>query len=876
MNTRSFTRALLAALASALLAGGLVALPATSAHADSETSVIGWGDLPPKFAGTDVTSVSVGSAHVLALKKDGTVIAWGDNDAGQTKVPSKLASVKAVAAGYDFSLALKQDGTVVGWGMNYSKQASPPKGLKNVVSIAAGQEYSLALKSDGTVVGWGLLPAAVPSGLSDVIAIAAGSWHSLALKSDGTVVAWGDDSSGEATVPPGLTGVTAVAAGYYHSLALKSDGTVVAWGGNWHGETDVPAGLTGVVSIAATDQGSLALKSDGTLVYWGEDDQDGVAPPVGLTGITAISGSGHGTTVVAHKADGTLAMWSERGYWNLAAASNVPDGLDDVAALAAGDEFTLALLEDGTVSAWGSSRQATDVPAGLSGVVSIAAGDGHAVAAKADGTVVAWGDDDSGQADVPAGLTGVVSVAAGDFHSLALKSDGTVVAWGQYAPSLDWDEPASVPAGLSSVTAIAAAGKHNLALKSDGTVVAWGENKAATKVPSGLKNVIAVAAGAYWVLGGEDDPEIYAGQSLALKSDGTVVAWGSGPQPPKGLKDVVAIAAGDRHALALKSDGTVVAWGNNDYGQTTVLPGLSGVTAIAAGAKHSLAIGTVIPPAFTKVGTPKISGTAKTGKTLKVSSKGSWTPTPLEYSYQWTRNGVDIAGATGASYTLTADDYGQQVSVKVLASRYWWADTWSKPAKAVKPAAGSLTTKSVSVVNVTTGKSTSKYAPQFEDVLQATTSAWDPAPVTLNYQWLRSGKAIAGATSDTYQVQAADVGKKLSVKVTGSKAGYKTASKTSSKTKAAVAKTFAAAPVPTIAGDPKVGETLTANAGSWSPAADSLTFQWYRNGSKIKGATSATYLVAAKDAKKSLTVKVTAKKAGYKTTAKTSAKLKIG
>ena len=61
------------------------------------------------------------------------------------------------------------------------------------------------------------------------------------------------------------------------------------------------------------------------------------------------------------------------------------------------------------------------MPAGLSGVVAIAAGDEHTVALKQDGTVVAWGDNGYGQTKVPAGLSGVVAIAAGVGHTVALK-----------------------------------------------------------------------------------------------------------------------------------------------------------------------------------------------------------------------------------------------------------------------------------------------------------------------------------------------------------------------------------------------------------------------------------------------------------------------
>ncbi|WP_407542177.1 hypothetical protein Q0M94_18115 (plasmid) [Deinococcus radiomollis] len=140
----------------------------------------------------------------------------------------------------------------------------------------------------------------------------------------------------------------------------------------------------------------------------------------------------------------------------------------------------------------------------------------------------------------------------------------------------------------SPFTPLAGGQSHSLALKSGGTVAAWGANtNGQTTVPTGLNGVVAVAAGQY--------------HSLALKSGGTVVAWGSNSNGqttiPAGLNGVVAVAAGQNHSLALKSDGTVIAWGSNSNGQTTVPAGLNGVVAIAAGGSQNLALksdGTVV------------------------------------------------------------------------------------------------------------------------------------------------------------------------------------------------------------------------------------------------------------------------------------------
>ncbi|EFO81720.1 Immunoglobulin I-set domain protein [Oscillochloris trichoides DG-6] len=203
----------------------------------------------------------------MALKADGTVVAWGDNGEGQTSVPNGLSNVVAIAAGMYHSMVLKADGTVVAWGNNIIGQTSVPNGLSNVVAIAAGGSHCLALKADGTVVAWGASwygQTNVPGDLSNVIAIAAGLDHSMALKADGTIVAWGANYYNQTIVPEGLNNVVAIAAGSMHSLALKVDGTVVAWGFSDFGQTNVPNGLSNVVAITGGGYHSMAITQGNT------------------------------------------------------------------------------------------------------------------------------------------------------------------------------------------------------------------------------------------------------------------------------------------------------------------------------------------------------------------------------------------------------------------------------------------------------------------------------------------------------------------------------------------------------------------------------------------------------------------------------------
>jgi hypothetical protein len=147
-------------------------------------------------------------------------------------------------------------------------------------------------------------------------------------------------------------------------------------------------------------------------------------------------------------------------------------------------------------------------------------------------------------------------------------------------------------------------------------------------------------------------------------------------------------------------------------------------------------------------------------------------------------------------------------------------------------------------------------------------------PDSLTYVWKRNGKAIAGATAATYQVTPADVAKKLSVTVTGRKAGYGTVSVTSAST--AVAKAdFTTVGVPTVKGDPVVGGTLTADPGTWAPTPAGINYQWYSGTTQLRNATAATLTLAAAQSGAELRVRVRVGRPGYRTTTVYSQKVAV-
>ena len=399
----------------------------------SDGTVVAWGVgfynyATPPVGLTDVVAISAGEWHSLALKSDGTVVAWGNNGSFQSQVPAGLKGVVAISAGTSHSVAVKSDGTVVAWGDrdNYG-MTNIPAGLADVVAIDAGSEHSIALKSDGTVVSFGWFRFGqkyLPTALGPLAGISTGNDHTLALKPDGTVIAWGQNTYGQTSVPNGLTGIVAVQAGDALSVALKSDKTVVAWGGY---SSSMPAGLTGVEKIAASARHVLALKSNGTVVAWGDNTHGQCNVPGSLTHVTAIAAGEFGS--LALKADGTVVFWGNE----MSGLSYLPQGLSGVTAISAGTHFGMALKSDGSVVAWGKPNETYwNPPAGLSGVASIEAADGHTLALKSDGSVVAWGGNDRGETTVPTSVNGVgvIALTAGWQNSIALKSDGTIVAWG--------------------------------------------------------------------------------------------------------------------------------------------------------------------------------------------------------------------------------------------------------------------------------------------------------------------------------------------------------------------------------------------------------------------------------------------------------------
>ena len=312
------------------------------------------------------------SVRVAVLSPGSSVLAWGDNSYGQTNVPAKLTNVVAVAGGDFSTLALRTNGTLIAWGY----QPAVPQSKVRWVGIACGAQHSLAIDLNGTVTAWGnndYGQCDLPAGLThSVVAVAAGDAHSLALLSSGLVTAWGDNTYGQTTLPSVLlpTGywiynpslgwtivyiqpppVLAIAAGRNHNLVVMTNHTVVAWGDDTYGESDVPATLTNVVAVAGGYAHSVALCADGTVTAWGDDSYGQTNVPAGLTNVVAVTAGDFNT--LALLANGSVVGWGDNSYGQL----NVPATATNAVAIASGYYHSLALTPAPKVTRAGTSKK---------------------------------------------------------------------------------------------------------------------------------------------------------------------------------------------------------------------------------------------------------------------------------------------------------------------------------------------------------------------------------------------------------------------------------------------------------------------------------------------------------------------------------------
>ncbi len=386
----------------------------------------------------------------------------------------------------------------------------------------------------------------------------------------------GTGASSSVTLAYGNLTTSSISSGQSHTLAVRADGAVFAWGYNSAGQLGINSTvqqttpvqvhgvgnvgyLTNVISVVATTLNSYALKSDGTVYGWGINI-----------------------------------------YGNLGIAST-----------------SQKLVPTQVLGVGGVGY--------LTGIIAIAAGDYSVFALKSDGTVYAWGDNSSGQLGINSTVqqnapvqmldangvdyfTNAVAIGAGGTNSYIVKSDGTLYSLGGSLEgqtginsfSISLKIPTQVHGVnnvgyLTGVSAVkSAGGRTTLALESDGTLFGFGRNNegelATNNTNSGAVPIQALGVGGSGYLTGISSIAGGGTHVLAIKTDGTLYAWGYNANGQIGmatttpmlikvptqvlgvggvgyLTGIISIAGGTNSSFAVKSDNTVYGWGINSNGQ---------------------------------------------------------------------------------------------------------------------------------------------------------------------------------------------------------------------------------------------------------------------------------------------------------------------
>jgi signal peptidase I len=552
----------------------------TTGNSSTPVQVVGVGG-----SGTlsGIAGVVAGESHTCARTTGGAVYCWGRNDRGQlgdgTTTSSSspvqvkgvggsgtLSGVMALAAGKKFVCAVRTDGTVVCWGENNEEQLGDGTSTNRSTPVQV-----IGVGGAGTLTG--------------AVAAAAGESHVCARRTDGSAVCWGrndkgqlgDGTTSDSTSPvvvSGLGDATHIAAGAKFSCAVTGESHMYCWGDNPSGQlgTGTTAGsshpdrvigvaghpMDDVLTVAAGLKHSCMSLMDLSVHCWGRNDRGQVGD--GTTSDTAVPAAVVGTSGAGH--------------------------LSGVRQVVAGDEHTCALLSDTTVVCWGRNDKGqlgndkatgdTSTPqvvkgvggsGTLSGVTWLSAGVKHTCAATTSGGVVCWGLNANGQVgdntttdrSVPVQVTGVGGsgtlgsirqVGAGANHSCAVSTAAAVYCWGSNSSGQLGDATTTQRPAPVQVTAIGGTGtlgnvrwvdggvEHSCAATLADSVVCWGRN---------------------------DKGQVGDGTTTSPRTSPRQVVSTSGSGS---LASVSAVAAGSEHSCAFRRDATAAyCWGRNDKGQ---------------------------------------------------------------------------------------------------------------------------------------------------------------------------------------------------------------------------------------------------------------------------------------------------------------------
>lgn len=247
--------------------------------------------LPPG-GGEDFVAISCGKDLYLALRYDGSIIAWGADRYGAVRNQPKGNNFIGIACGMDHCLAMRSDGSILVWG-GCEKQSkavvSGPEG-NDFLDFCGGGWHSAVIRNDGKAPGqgsihcWGVVKNPPPG--NNFVSVKAGNKHLLALRADGTSVGWGSDNYRQSSSQQGIKDLIAVAGGGYRNLGLNADGSLRLF----PPRSEMPAGQDFVAISAGYGCCDIFIRKDGSLVLRHSKKGRAAEPPPGKDFVAVAAG----------------------------------------------------------------------------------------------------------------------------------------------------------------------------------------------------------------------------------------------------------------------------------------------------------------------------------------------------------------------------------------------------------------------------------------------------------------------------------------------------------------------------------------------------------------------------------------------------------
>ena len=618
--------------------------------------------------GRTAVAISTGMHHTCAILDDGTVSCWGWNIYGQlgdgtttnrgtptqTSSPGTGRTAVAISSGYQHTCAILDDSSVSCWGLNHvgqigdgttttrntPTQTSSLGNGRTAVAISSGKYYTCAILDNASISCWGWNDYGQLGDGTNIQRNTPTQTSSLGTTANPRTAALSErDFDGDGIlnifdVHHNLTySEITISSGGSHTCAILDDGTVSCWGKNYNGQlgdgtggdytndynrntptqtSNLGTGRT-AVAISSGDRHTCAILDDGSVSCWGNNDGGQL---------------GDGTTTQRNTPTQTSSLGTGR----------------TAVAISSGGYHTCAILDDASVSCWGSNSDGQ-------------LGDGTSTNRNTPTQTSSLGTN-----------RGAVAISTGQYHTCAILDDGSVSCWGdnssgqlgdgtsnnnRYTPT----QTSSLGTGRTAVAISSGTAPHTCAILDDASVSCWGDNSGGqlgdgtttdrntptqTSSLGTGRTAVAISSG-FW-------------HTCTILDDGSVSCWGSNyngrlgdgttttrntPTQTSSLgtgRTAVAISSGGSHTCAILDNASVSCWGLNHVGQ--------------------LGDGTT-----TDRGTPTQTSSLGTNRTALIVDGDTDGDGTLDYFDDFPNNSI-------RSIACTSRQYGRYVCVDAPAGKY--------------------------------------------------------------------------------------------------------------------------------------------------------------------------------------------------------------